>query len=272
MFEKIKGDIYNNILSPPLIKRGWRPPTGVKLDQLAPSGNFGYDEEVQIKKAIAQIMGHSMTTFERLATLWQQVKYLDQYNLEGDFVECGVWKGGAPGIMALAHQSTHKVPKRVIHLFDSFEGLPEPDSQKDGVSATLYAKHLASGKMQSIQECVGTLQDNKNLLEVKLKYPSQLLKYHIGWFQKTVPVVAPQIDKIAVLRLDGDWYESTKICLDNLYSKVIPGGVVIIDDYGHWEGCRLAVDEFIKNLNEPILLNHIDYSCRYWIRALPKST
>jgi len=82
-----------------------------------------------------------------------------------------------------------------------------------------------------------------------------------------VPIESKRMGPIALLRLDGDWYESTKICLDGLYNHVVPGGVVVIDDYGHWEGCRRAVDEFIAGSKHPIFLNHIDYTGRYWIKA-----
>ena len=262
----IKRAIYMELITRLMAKGGWRPRMGVPPDVLSGSGHFGYDEESQIKAAIAKIADNTLATFERLASLWQQVRYLDRYSIPGDFVECGVWKGGAVGMMALAHRASTTRPSRTIHLFDSFEGLPEPCAEKDGNEATRLSKGRASGNLTSIRECVGTLAENRELLEGTLHYPSPLLKYHVGWFQESIPKAS--LESIALLRLDGDWYESTKVCLVNLYPKVVKAGVIIIDDYGHWEGCRRAVDEFVSTLEEPVLLHHIDYSGRYWIKIL----
>ena len=85
-----------------------------------------------------------------------------------------------------------------------------------------------------------------------------------GWFQDTLPRAKSEIGKVAILRLDGDWYESTKCCLDNLYENVSPGGYVIIDDYGYWEGCRQALDEFLHARKIGIELREIDHDGRYF--------
>lgn len=247
---------YLGLAVRPLARLGWRPVGGVPLDAVPRGGRFGYDDEARIRAAAARVASHSMTTFERLATLWQQVTYLDRAGIAGDFVECGVWKGGAVGMMALAHRAGGGEASRVIHLFDSFEGLPAPRAEVDGAAAARYAG-----------ECVGTLGENRELLEGRIGYPAQLLRYHVGWFEATVPAAAPGIGGIALLRLDGDWYESTRVCLESLYPKVVPGGVVVVDDYGHWQGCRQAVDEYLAGLGEPVLMHHVDYTCRCWVRV-----
>ncbi len=250
---------------PTLVRNGWRGPTGTPL--ILDGRVFGYDEEDLIREAARIVSAHTMSSFERLATLWQQVRYLDRYGIKGALVECGVWKGGASGIMALAHLASNPTPNRELHLFDSFEGLPEPRADLDGATAVEYADHRANGALESIGQCVGTLEENRALLEQRVQYPSELVFYHVGWFEKTIPQSAAAIPEIALLRLDGDWYESTRVCLSHLYPRVVHGGVVVIDDYGHYEGCRKAVDEFLKSLAEPVLLNHIDYTGRYWIRV-----
>ncbi len=255
----------------PLARFGWRPGGGVPLDAVPRGGRFGYDDEARIRAAAARVASHSMTTFERLASLWQQVLYLDRAGIAGDFVECGVWKGGAVGMMALAHLAAGKEPARTLHLFDSFEGLPEPRAEVDGAAAARYAGERAAGKLATIGECVGTLDDNRELLERRIGYPAERLKYHVGWFEETVPGAAREIGPIALLRLDGDWYESTRVCLENLYPKVVQGGVVVVDDYGHWQGCRRAVDEYLERLGEPVLMHHVDYTCRCWVRVGPAS-
>lgn len=259
MLEKVKAKVWKELVVPTFLKRGYRQAKGIPLEDMHLRAEFGYDEEAEIKKALRRVRGHTMSSFERIASLWQQVRYLDHYKVAGDFVECGVWKGGSVGIMALAHLHGNKNPYRTLHLFDSFEGLPQPESKVDGHKAMEFAR--TTNDMN-----VGPLADNKRLLESEIGYPKGLLNYHVGWFKDTLPKIAPTSGPISLLRLDGDWYDSTKICLEHLYSKVVRGGVVVIDDYGHWEGCRKAVDEFLLRLGEPVLMNHIDYSGRCWVK------
>ena len=131
---------------------------------------FGIDEEAAIKAAVRRVRGNTMTSFERLATLWQQVRYLDRYGIAGAFVECGTWRGGSVGMMALAHLATEPTPRRPIHLFDSFEGLPEPTA-KDGAKAARYAGGRATGALDTIDACTAPLEDNRALLEGEIGYP-----------------------------------------------------------------------------------------------------
>src|SRR5262249_53244417 len=145
-----------------------------------------------------------------------------------------------------------------------FEGLPEPDAQKDGDVAVEYADERARGTLTSIGQCVGPLETNQRLIHETIGYPRALTQYHMGWFQETVPQ-ATDVGPIALLRLDGDWYESTKICLEHLYPRVCSRGIVVIDDYGKWPGCRRALDEYMAGLAFAPLLNHVDASARYII-------
>jgi O-methyltransferase len=207
-----------------------------------------------------------MMSFERAATLWQQMRYLDRHQIEGAMVECGVWKGGAVGLSALAHLASAAPPRRHLHLFDSFNGLPEPDEELDGHKAVQLSNGRASGRLQSTNVLVAGIEDSKTLLESIIGYPKELIHYHRGWFQDTIPRDANTIGAIALLRMDGDWYESTAICIKYLYPKVAKNGIVVIDDYGHFEGCRRAIDEFLAKEACPIFLNHVDYACRYFIK------
>jgi hypothetical protein len=225
---------------------------------------LNYDEEVPAREAIALVESHTMLSYQRLVTLWQHVRYLDRAGVEGCLVECGTWKGGAAALMALAHRQSGQ-PHRDLHLFDSFEGLPEPDRAHDGDMAVQYAGARASGTLRSIGKCVGTLDDNRQAVNVIAQYPSARTHFHVGWFQDTLYTLPASFRAIALLRIDGDWYESTKICLDILFPKVVSGGIVVIDDYGKWSGCRKAVDEFMATLHRPLLLNHIDAAGRYLI-------
>ena len=207
-----------------------------------------------LKKHLAIIKSNTMVTTEGLISLYDQVRYLEKSGIKGDYVECGVWKGGCVALMALANQRYGTAP-RTLHLFDSFEGIPEPDDTIDGdlalTQASLWSDGGMSGQMRALPGFydtfggVGTLQDNKNLLEETICYPKEKINYHVGWFNETLPI--NKITSIALLRLDGDWYESTKTCLECLVNKVVKNGIIIIDDYGTYDGCKKAVDEYFHD-------------------------
>jgi hypothetical protein len=266
MFGKLRRAIVDRVLLPRLVRAGWRRSEWSPTGELYLQPRFGYEEEDEIKQAVRVVRSHAWVSFEKLATLWQQVRHLDRYAIPGAFVECGVYKGGSVGMMALAHRQSCPTPHRELHLFDSFEGLPEPKAELDGEAAVAFSNGKGSGALKSTGKCVGTLDDNKRLLEDAIGYPTHLIRYHQGWFQDTIPCDAPGLGPIALLRLDGDWYESTKIALDHLYDKVVPGGFVIEDDYGFYEGSRRAVDEFLKARGRPVYLHHVDAAARYWIK------
>jgi O-methyltransferase len=224
------------------------------------------DSEYAIEDAAHQVRQHTMIGFRRLATLFLQVKFLDRNGIAGDLVECGVWRGGASAMMALAHLSSSPTPTRRIHLFDSWCGLPEPRAEVDGTRAVALAAGSGDGRLRPIGECSATLMECRRLLEQNIGYPSDLLSYHQGWFQDTLPSLDGSPDQIALLRLDGDWYESTAVCLQHLYPRVVSNGLVVIDDYGYWPGCRKAVDEFLEHAPGPVMLHSVDSSGRYWIK------
>jgi O-methyltransferase len=249
-----------------MIRAGWRPVGGTPLQEPYLRAHSYYDDEDEIKKDLCIVRDHSMISFERMATLWQQVRYLDRCGVAGALVECGVWKGGAIALMALAHMRSSRPPVRPLHLFDSFKGIPQPSGNIDGEAAIRFAAGRAQGVLESIGKLVSPIEESRLLLTAKIAYPEELIHYHQGWFQNTLPRATNELGDIAMLRLDGDWYESTALCLKHLYSKVVKSGVVVIDDYGHYEGCRRAVDEFVSRLTVPILLSHIDYSGRYFVK------
>ena len=267
MLDSAKAAFRQHVLIPYLSQRDWRRADMIRLDADSLRPTFGFDEEETIKEAVSTVRDYTMASFERLATLWQQVRYLDRYNIPGGLVECGVWKGGCAGLMALAHMQGRNTPEREIHLFDSFQGLPQPDRQLDGDLAIGIARGEADGKDQTISACVASIEECRNLLIDTIGYPSHLVKIHPGWYSEVIPKTAHSVGDIALLRLDSDWYKSTEICLEHLYGKVSDHGVVVIDDYGHFSGCRRAVDDFVQRLHEPVLLNHIDYTGRFWMKT-----
>jgi len=238
---------------------------------------LGYELEKEAEESIGLIKNNTMLSKRRLVTLYQQVAYCEKAKIHGSFVECGVWKGGAVGLMAAANLRLAKT-RREIHLFDSFQEICEPDSAFDGKKAIEEVRTFTGliGRdkgnlipLRGIYDFMGgagSLKESRDLLEDKLAYPADFINYHVGWFQDTMPKVSNQMGPIAILRLDGDWYASTKVCLEYLFDKVVKGGVVIIDDYGTYDGCRLALDEFLVNRKIYTYINSVDSDCRYLIK------
>ena len=188
-------------------------------------------------------------------------RVLDE-GVPGDFIETGVWRGGA-SIFMRAMLKCRSETGRKVWVADSFEGLPEPDGEKYPVEAAAHQgavmkkayKHFAAGleEVKGNFATYGMLDDQVEFLQ--------------GWFKDTLPV-AP-IGQLAVMRLDGDYYESTRDALDNLYPKLAVGGFAIIDDYGEetWTYCRQAVEDFraAHGIQEPLV--RVDSKCSYWRRS-----
>ncbi len=216
--------------------------------------------------ALFSIRSHTMTWPTRAKVLWDTCRKALGDGVEGDFVECGVWRGGSAGLMGLVLRDFDKSAGRKLHLFDSFEGLPEP-REEDGVKAAEYSGGVSSGELKSVHQCEAGIDVVKNFLFGKLGLSKDDVILHQGWFQNTLPDLGESPKKIAVLRLDGDWYESTKVCLDHLYDRVAAGGAVILDDYYCWEGCQKATDEFrtARGIKEPLV--RIDNEAVYWIKG-----
>jgi hypothetical protein len=238
---------------------------------------LGYELEDEATECIHIVKHNTMLSKRRLVTLFQQVAYCEQWEIPGDFVECGVWKGGAMGLMALANLRYGK-QRRHLHLFDAFQEICEPDAAVDGVRALREVKEFTGksghdkGRLQGISGIYdslggpGTLEDNRELLERTIRYPKDCIHYHVGWFQEIIPADHQEIKSIAILRLDGDWYASTKVCLEYLFDKVVIRGIVVIDDYGTYEGCKRAVDEFFMTKQVRAYLTPVDSDCRFFVK------
>ena len=202
------------------------------------------------------IRPNTMISNFRLKNIERIVQYISDAGIKGDIVECGVWKGGAGAMMAYALKNK---TSRAIHLFDIFDDIVEPDKEIDGKRAIEFVggEQNARGQLKPIKgiydEKGGHGNENHvfDLIANKIGYPEELIRIHKGLFQDTLP--GNSIGKISFLRLDGDWYASTKVCLEYLYPKLVKGGVVVIDDYMTYEGCKKAVDEFLNNNNIPLL-------------------
>jgi O-methyltransferase len=198
----------------------------------------------------------SMIGAMRMLQLQRAAEFLIERGIPGDFIETGVWRGGAC-ILMRAVLAAWGVTDRRVWVADSFRGLPAPDAQR-------YPKDAGSHLNVFPQLAVSADQVRANFERYDLL--DDQVAFLEGWFRDTLPT-AP-IERLALLRMDGDLYESTMDALRALYDKVVPGGIVIVDDYGILEGCRAAVDDFRREraIDEPIY--RIDDSGVHWQRRV----
>ena len=201
-----------------------------------------FKDKVYRKKALLtwKLLPYTLGGRKSLENAFEMVRIVEKNNIPGAFVECGVAQGGTAAMLVCAQDELGSF-KRNNCFFDSYEGLPEPtkDDYIKGKTGS-FIRPLPKGS------CLGTIEQVSDLMYKKLKKSSKNVKLIKGWFQDTIYPYKDKIKEIAILRLDGDWYESTKIPLENLYDQVSVGGIVIIDDYGTCFGSKKATDEFIK--------------------------
>ena len=192
------------------------------------------------KKQLARFGQRALSTPQTVWNSYLLAQACCHKNIEGDFVECGVFAGTQIAAMALANQQNGM--KKKIHLFDSFEGIPQAGPNDDETITSCIGKGDGKGLLVTTGVSVCSIKAVQGHMREWGINSNQLL-YYIGWFQDTVPLAVKKIKKIAILRLDGDLYESTKVCLEYLHPLVLKNGYVIIDDYA-LTGCRKAVDEY----------------------------
>jgi O-methyltransferase len=208
-----------------------------------------FDEEA--KEIIRAVMPYTMTRADKLFSLITAVRHVVSTGVQGDFVECGVWRGGSMHAVARTLESMG-VTDRELYLFDTFSGMTEPTEKDVSFGGTPAASLLARRNKGANVWAIASLEDVREGL-ARLSYPSERFHLVPGPVEETIPGAAPA--KIAVLRLDTDWYESTRHELEHLYDRLVPGGILIIDDYGSWQGAKQATDEFIARLEQrPLLL------------------
>jgi hypothetical protein len=206
----------------------------------------------------------TMTSPERILALVHAVRWLVDARVAGAFVECGVWRGGS--MMAVANALTEAgVDDRELYLFDTFEGMTAPsaaDRDFRGRQAAVTFRRTSRGGNSS-DWCRANLAEVQANL-ARTGYPPHRLHYVKGSVEETVPDAAP--DQVALLRLDTDWYQSTKHELVHLWPRLVPGGVCIIDDYGHWKGSRQAVDEYLAEQGIRVLMHRLDHTGRLIVK------
>jgi hypothetical protein len=203
---------------------------------------------------------YTMTSVERMYALYTAVNHVLDNGIEGDFVECGVWRGGSAMLMAKILVD-RGVTDRRVWLYDTFEGMTAP-----GAYDTSFAGEAAVARDGWCEADIDDVTRNLRLTGI----PESQRVLVKGKVEDTLPGEMPD-GPIAVLRLDTDWYESTKHELNVLYPKLTGNGVLIIDDYGHWQGCRKAVDEYVREHGLPLMLTRVDYTCRVAVKPVPES-
>ncbi|KKR54639.1 MAG: hypothetical protein UT91_C0011G0004 [Parcubacteria group bacterium GW2011_GWA2_40_23] len=213
------------------------------------------DKDKTFQRIYNLCKGYTMTSKEKMYALYRATKYVVDADIPGDFVECGVWRGGSS--MLIAHTLVElRDTTRKIFLYDTYEGMAEPQANDYSIA---NSKRIARNIWQSKKNtnhndwCYASLDEVKRNM-CTTNYPENLVVYVKGKVENTIPREMPI--NISLLRLDTDWYESTKHELNNLYPILVTKGVLILDDYGTWMGAKKAVDEYF--VKDTILLSKID--------------
>jgi len=197
---------------------------------------------------LAQLDSYSMSGIRVLQKLYKISEDVVNRQIPGDVVECGVCNGGSAAALACALHDG----KRALWLYDSFEGLPAP-AVVDGAFASQYAGSL-----------VGSEDKVREALRIA-RFPEDRCTIRRGWFEETLCEPLPK--EIALLHIDADWYKSVLFALDTLYDLVSEGGVIILDDFGHWEGCREAFYDFVVQRRVKPLLERFGHSQVFWVKG-----
>lgn len=222
------------------------------------------DEEIS---CIQSCIPFSMASPARLWITIASTKYIVKNGIQGSFVECGVWRGGSSMAMARTLASLSDTDRK-IYLFDTFDGMTEPtDFDRDNHGNTAK-KQLENSKKERGDNiwCLSNLEDVQINLASTL-YPADLIHYCIGDVGKTLLIERNLPQEIALLRLDTDWYESTRQELKVLFPLLVKGGVCLIDDYGHWQGARKAVDDYFAQHDIFPLMHVTDYTGRAFVKT-----
>tara|TARA_Y100000031_G_scaffold103504_1_gene113665 strand:- start:145360 stop:146136 length:777 start_codon:yes stop_codon:yes gene_type:complete len=241
--------------TPRFLLRGLLRKAGLEVSKYRPRGQEKFPEAIEqgFIDLYKKYHEFSMVKWPGLYTAYRAANYIKAHKIEGDIVECGVWKGGCTAILAEILKD-EKAP-RDFYLYDTYEGMSAPTEVDRSMSTNISANKLYH--QYDEQWSVGSLDTVKQVMG-ETGYEPRKLHYVKGKVEDTIPKTIPK--KIALLRLDTDWYESTKHELEHLYDLLVPGGVLIIDDYGSWAGSKKAVEEFFKDRPMPFM-NYDAHTC-----------
>ena len=196
--------------------------------------------------------------------LYKSIQYIVQNGIPGDIVECGVWRGGS---VMLAAMALHRFGDtgRKIYLYDTFEGMTRPDDRDTDWDGTNHQKTWDDDRSKNQTIGFGGSLEDVRANVLATGYPEGNLVFVKGPVEDTIPATMPE--RVAMLRLDTDWYSSTWHELVHLYPVLSPGGILIIDDYGWCEGAREATDKYIRENRVPIFLSRIEESVRLGVKT-----
>ncbi len=205
----------------------------------------------------------TMTSLQRMNALYKATEYVIKNKIPGDIVECGVWKGGSMMLTSLILLKSNEI-NRKIYLYDTYEGMSKPTDHDVSFDNIKAQNNKNKFKKEKIQWVFAPLEEVKQNL-YSTGYPKENLIFIKGKVENTIPGTIP--NKISILRLDTDWYESTYHELNHLFPLLSENGILIIDDYGYWKGAKEATDKYIKENKIKIFLNRIDFSGRIGIKV-----
>jgi hypothetical protein len=223
------------------------------------------DATPQELETIRSVRMYTMTSPERILALIRAVRHLVEQEVPGDFVECGVWRGGSVLAMLRTLQELGAAD-RTVWLYDTFEGMSPPTASDVDFQGNRADQLLARQTREDPQSiwCFSGLDEVRRTLG-RSGYPEDLVRLVPGPVEVTLQ--SPDVPQsVALLRLDTDWYESTMMELQVLFPRLNDRGVLLIDDYGHWRGCRRAVDEYFSEHGVDMFLHRIDYTGRIGIQ------
>lgn len=230
------------------------PKTEVSKPKAPAELKFPKDYDDEARAIIKAAKPYTMTSLEKLYALILATRYVSEHKIPGDVVECGVWRGGSMHAVGRTLDGLGDTDRH-LHLYDTFEGMPPPTEKDRRQDGKLAEELLEGSSRDSGVWAVAGLDDVKSGM-AEVPYPEDHVHYHKGLVEETVPSEAPE--QISILRLDTDWYASTLHELEHLYPRLSPGGVLLLDDYGWWQGSREAVDEFLAKTGVRLLLLRMD--------------
>lgn len=205
----------------------------------------------------------TMTSVERMYAVYTSVNYLVANRIEGDIVECGVWRGGTCMLAALQLLKLGQATRRIV-LYDTFKGMPAPTAADSAHDTDLRGAWTQQQREDHNEWCYASLDEVRANI-ASTGYPVDRVQFVAGRVEETIPASLPEA--IALLRLDTDWYESTAHELTHLYPQLVVNGVMLIDDYGTWRGSRDAVDEYVAREALALCLQRVDHTCRFAIKT-----
>jgi O-methyltransferase len=211
---------------------------------------------------VLRVAPFTMTSLDRRASLLGAIDHVVRHGVAGDIVECGVWRGGSMMLAALALMARGDT-SRDLWLYDTFEGMSAPGAEDRAATGESAAAQLARTPRGEGVWCEAGLADVR-ANHASTGYPQERIHFVEGKVEDTIPATLPA--RIALLRLDTDWYESTRHELRHLYPLLSRQGILLVDDYGYWQGARQAVDEYFAARPGPVYLHRVDNTARLVVK------